>query len=192
MKRILLAGLLGGLAAFIWSAIAHMNPLTAALGLSLLNEKEDAVMASLRGTVEKPGLYFFPGRDMSKSMTNEQEAAWTERYKAGPSGLLLLQPKGGNPMEARQLVVEFLSAVLCAVTAATILARTIGSLTCRAFRVARIGLFGWLAISVSQWNWYHFPFSFIALDLLDQAIGWLLAGFTIAKLVKPVQVAQPG
>jgi hypothetical protein len=191
MRRILLAGLLGALVAFAWSAVMHMNPLTAALGLSTFNEKEDAVLAGLRGHDLSPGLYFFPGMDMSKSMSKEQEAAWTAKFKAGPSGLLLLQPKGGEPMEARQLLLEFFSTALCAIIAATILATTIGSVTCRAVMVAMMGLFGWLALSVSQWTWYHYPFSFIALDLIDQAVGWLLAGFVIAKLVKPIQ-PQPG
>jgi hypothetical protein len=191
MRRILLAGLLGGLVAFVWSAIVHMIPLTAALGLSTFDEKEDAVMAELRRQNLSPGLYFFPGMDMSKSMSKEQEAAWTAKFKAGPSGLLLLQPKGGDPMEPRQLLIEFFSTVLCALIAATILATTVGPLTCRAVMVAMIGLFGWLAISVSQWTWYHYPFSFIALDLIDQTVGWLLAGFVIAKLVKPIQ-PQPG
>ena len=187
MKRILLAGILGGLVAFVWSSILHVNPLTAPLGLNTFKEKEDAVLAGLRSQDLSPGLYFFPGMDMSKKMSKEQEDAWTAKFKAGPSGLLLLQPKGGEPMEPRQLVIEFLSTMLCAILAATILATTIGSVTSRAIVVAMMGLFGWLAISVSQWNWYHFPFRFIALDLMDQSIGWLLAGFVIAKLVKPIQ-----
>lgn len=191
MTRILLAGLLGGLVAFIWSAVVHMNPLTACLGLSMFNEKEDAVLAGLRGHDLSPGLYFFPGMDMSKRMSKEQGAAWTAKFKAGPSGLLLLQPKGGDPMEPRQLLTEFFSTALCAIIAATILATTIGSVKCRAVMVAMMGLFGWLALSVSQWTWYHYPFSFIALDLIDQTVGWLLAGFVIAKLVKPIQ-PQPG
>ena len=90
-------------------------------------------------------------------------------------------------MEVRQLLLEFFSTALCAIIAATILATTVGSVTCRAIMVAMMGLFGWLALSVSQWTWYHYPFSFIALDLIDQSIGWLLAGFVIAKLVKPIQ-----
>ena len=191
MTRILLAGLLGGLVAFIWSAVVHMNPLTACLGLSTFNEKEDAVLAELRGHDLSPGLYFFPGMDMSKSMSKEQEAVWTAKFKAGPCGLVLLQHKGGDPMEPRQLLTEFFSTALCALIAATILATTVGPLTCRAVMVAMMGLFGWLALSVSQWNWYHYPFSFIALDLIDQTVGWLLAGFVIAKLVKPIQ-PQPG
>jgi len=186
MKRTLLAGIVGGIVAFVWSAIVHMTPFTKSLGLSALNEKEDAVLSGLRSDNPAPGLYFFPGMDMTKKMSKEEKAAWTAKFKAGPSGLLLLQPKGGEPMEGRQLFMEFISTLLCAIIAATILSTTVGSIGCRATMVAMMGLFGWLAISVSQWNWYHYPFEFIALDLIDQAIGWFLAGLAMAKLVKPV------
>ncbi len=187
MKRTLIAGILGGVIAFVWSAIVHMMPFTGTLGLSMMNEKEDAVLSALSANLPPPGLYFFPGMDMTKTMTKEQEAAWTAKYKAGPSGLLLLQPKGGEPMDASQLVIEFFSTLLGALIAASILSVTIGSRMCRAAIVAMIGLFGWLAIGVSQWNWYAYPFSFIVLDAIDQVIGWLLAGFLMARLIKPVQ-----
>ena len=185
MKRTLIAGILGGVIAFVWGAIAHMNPLTETLGLSMMNEKEDAVLAALKSNLQQPGLYFFPGMDMTKAMTKEQEAAWTAKYKAGPAGLVLYNPNPGAPMEPRQLVVEFVATVLCGLIAASILSATVGSLMCRASMVAMIGLFGWLAISVSQWNWFGFPFGFIALDAIDQVIGWLLAGFLMAKMIKP-------
>jgi hypothetical protein len=187
MKKVLLAGILGGVIAFIWSAIVHMCPVTGHLGLSVMYEKEDAVMAALKSNLQQPGLYFFPGMDMTKKMTKEQMDAWTAKYKAGPAGLLLLHPNGGEPMEPKQLVIEFLSTVLCGLIAASILSVTVGSLLCRAAMVAMIGLFGWLAISISQWNWYGYPFSFIALDAIDQVIGWLLAGFLMAKMIKPAQ-----
>jgi len=192
MKRTLLAGLLGGIIAFIWSAIVHMNPLTGHLGLSMMNEREDAVLAALKNNLQQEGLYFFPGMDMTKEMTKEQEAAWVAKYKAGPAGLLLYHPNGGEPMEAKQLVVEFVSTVLCALIAATILAATVGRFVCRATIVAMIGLFAWLALSVSQWNWYGYPFPFIALDAIDQIIGWLLAGLLMAKMIKPAQPAEIG
>src|SRR5207244_4498734 len=117
----------------------------------------------------------------------EREDAWTAKYKAGPAGLLLYHPSGGEPMEPKQLVIEFVSTVLCGLIAAFILASTVGSFMCRATMVAMIGLFAWMAISVSQWNWYGFPFSWIALDAIDQVIGWLLAGFLMAKMIKPAQ-----
>jgi hypothetical protein len=40
VKKVLLAGILGGVVAFVWSAVAHMNPLPGHLGLSVLNEME--------------------------------------------------------------------------------------------------------------------------------------------------------
>ena len=195
MKKIVLAGSLGGIVAFIWSAIVHMCPVTGHLGLSTMNEKDEgAVLAALKGNLQAPGLYFFPGMDMTKEMTKEQREAWTARYRAGPAGLLLYHPNGREPMEPKQLIIEFLSTVLCALIAASILSATVGSVRCRATMVAMMGLFTWLAISISQWNWYGFPFSFIAVDAIDQVIGWLLAGLLMARMIKPAQpqpVANP-
>src|SRR5260370_822330 len=125
MKKSLLAAILGAVIFFAWSAFVHMNPLTGPMGLSRLNEKEDAVLAMLNENVSQPGLYFFPGMDMSKHMTKEEEAAWTAKYKAGPAGLLLIEPRGGDPMMTSQLVISFISDLLCALLAAFILASTV-------------------------------------------------------------------
>ena len=195
MKKIVLAGILGAIIAFVWSAVVHMNPITAPMGLTMLNAKEDVVMAAVKDHVPQPGLYFFPGMDVSKSYTKEEEAAWTAKYKAGPSGLLLVQPNGGDPMPPSMLIIEFVSTLGCALIAAFILASTVGSFTRRVTMVMLLGLFGWLAISVSQWDWYAFPFAFVALDAIDQVFGWLLAGLLMAKLIKPAnqlaQLSQP-
>jgi hypothetical protein len=184
-EKNLLAAILGAVIFFIWSAAVHMNPLTGPMGLSMLNDKEDTVMVALNENVQQPGLYFFPGMDMSKHLTKEEEAAWTAKYKAGPSGLLLIEPKGGDPMMTSQLVVEFISNLLCALIAAFILAATVGSFARRVAIVASLGLFAWLTISIAQWDWYNFPFAFVALDAINQVIGWLLAGLLMAKMIKP-------
>lgn len=182
--RTILAGILAGLVAFVWSAVVHMNPVTAPMGLSMLNAKEPAMLAAIKANAPDPGLYFYPGMDMSKTMSKEEEAAWTAKFKAGPSGLLLVQPPGQEPMPPRMLIVEFVSTVLCGIIAACIVASSVGSFGCRVMKVASLGLFTWLAISVSQWNWYSFPFAFIAVDAIDQTIGWLLGGLVLAKMIK--------
>lgn len=191
MKRNLLAAFLGAVIFFIWSAAVHMNPVTGLMGLSMLNEKEGVVMLTLNENVPQPGLYIFPGMDMSKHMTKEEEDAWTAKYKAGPSGLLLIEPKGGDPMMTSQLVISFLTDLLCALVAAFVLASTVGSFVRRVMIVASLGLFSWLAISVQQWDWYHFPFVFVALDAINQVIGWLLAGLLMAKMIKPARPSNP-
>lgn len=191
MKK-LLAVILGGLIAFVWSAMIHMIPATGGLGLSTMNEKtEDTVMAALKANVQTDGLYFYPGMDMSKKMSKEEEEAWTAKYKAGPTGLLLYHPTGGEPMEARLLVVEFVADVFCAVIAVIIIAGTGGGVLYRATIVAMLGLFTWFALSVSQWNWYGFPGKWIMLDVIDQVPGWFLAGLVMARLVKPAPCYVP-
>ncbi len=191
MKKNLLAAILGAVIFFIWSAVVHMNPVTGMMGLSMLNEKENAVLASLNQNVPQPGLYFFPGMDMSKHMTKEEEDAWTAKYKAGPSGLLLIEPKGGDPMMASQLVISFLIDLLCALVAAFILASTIGSFLRRIMIVTSLGLFSWLAISLQQWDWYHFPLDFVAVDAINQVVGWTLAGLLMAIMIKPARLTSP-
>jgi hypothetical protein len=191
MKK-LLAVVLGGLIAFVWSAIIHMNPATGGLGLSRMNEKtEDTVMAALKANVQADGLYFYPGIDMSKKMSDQEEAAWTAKYKAGPAGLLLYHPTGGEPMQAKLLVVEFVADVVCALIAVIIIAGTGGGVLYRATIVAMLGLFAWFTLSVSQWNWYGFPFKWIMLDVIDQVAGWFLAGMVMAKLVKAAPCDVP-
>jgi hypothetical protein len=191
MTRRLLAGFVGALIAFVWSAVIHMNPSTATMGLSMMNEKEDAVLAAVKAAGLPPGLYFFPGRDMSKAGNKAEDDAWMAKFRAGPSGLLLLEPNNSEPMEPKQLLIEFVSDFGCALIAVTILATTVGSVTTRALTVALLGLFAWLALSVSAWDWYRYPFNFILVDLIDQLVGWLLAGFAMAKLIKPVMPATP-
>jgi hypothetical protein len=192
MKKNLLAAILGAVIFFVWSAVVHMNPGTAMLGLSQLNGQEDVVMTSLKAEVPSPGLYFFPAMDMSGHATKEQQDAWAAKYKAGPSGLLLVQPPGGNPMMmGKQLVIQFLSNLLCALIAAFILTSGTGSFLRRLATVTALGLFSWLAISVAQWNWYEFPFAFIALDAINQIIGWLLAGLLMAAMIKPANQSAP-
>ena len=191
MKK-LLAILLGGLIAFVWSAMIHMNPVTGEMGLSVMNEKtEDTVLAALKANLQQDGVYFYPGMDMSKKPTKEEEAAWVAKCKAGPIGLVLFHPNGHEPMEAKQLVIEFVADVVCALIAVIIIAGTGGGVLYRATIVAMLGLFAWVTLSISQWDWYGFPVRWIMLDVIDQVPGWFLAGLVMAKLVKPAPCYVP-
>ena len=88
-------------------------------------------------------------------------------------------------------MISFISNLLCALLAAFILASTVGSCARRVAIVASLGLFSWLAISIEQWDWYEFPFNFVALDAINQVIGWTLAGLLMAKMIRPAnQSAQ--
>ena len=78
MKRTLIAGILGGVIAFVWGAIAHMNPLTETLGLSMMNEKEDAVLderSPTRFALERAGPAYFPNVRVQRVTTRTGEGA---------------------------------------------------------------------------------------------------------------------
>ena len=50
--------------------------------------------------------------------------------------------------------------------------------------VTLLGVFAWLSISVSYWNWYHFPTAYIAGEAIDQVGGWLFGGIVLAAVFR--------
>jgi hypothetical protein len=193
MKKIVLAALAGGLVLFVWGAVSHMVLPLGEMGLSNL-PNEEPVLTALGASIPEPGLYFYPGLDM-KNATEEQRAVWTEKIKSGPSGLLLYRPSGGEAMSPRQLVAELVSNILAAWVAAIVVSMIIlghgdqsgrsAPFGRRVLVVGLLGLFAWLSISASHWIWYGFPTAFVGAELIDQVVGWLLAGLVIAKIVPP-------
>ena len=184
MGRRLLAAIAGGIVVFIWSAVSHMALGLGSAGIRTLPNEERMAQA-IRGVVTEPGLYFFPGMDPSRKMTPEEERAWTERYRRGPSGLMIVQPGGRDPMEPTQFVVELLADILAAGVAAFILAGLGGPLLARAGAVGLLGLFEWADLSVTYWNWYKFPTLYTGAALVEQVVGWTLAGLVMALMLRP-------
>ena len=58
-----------------------------------------------------------------------------------------------------------------------------GSYGKRVALLSLLGLLSWLMISVSYWNWYHFPMAFIAGEAIDVVLATVFAALAIAKIV---------
>jgi hypothetical protein len=187
MLKILLAGVVGGIVVFAWSAFSHMVLPTGEAGIRQI-PNEDAVMRAMKESIREPGMYLFPGMDMRKKPTPEEQKAWTEKYIAGPTGLLVYHPTGSSPLSPRQLVTECLSNIAAAILLALVLSSVPASLGRRALFGMLLGTFAWLSITVSYWNWYGFPGSYTWGEGLDQIVGWLLGGLTIAAVFKRAKV----
>src|SRR3954468_12277382 len=94
--RIFLAGLLGAVAMFAWTAIAHMAlPLGEAGVQNTMND--DALLSELKSTVKnKDGFYIYPTMDLQPGATHAQQSAAMEKYpeklEKNPSGLIIYHP----------------------------------------------------------------------------------------------------
>jgi hypothetical protein len=188
MNRVLLAGLVGGIVMFIWSSISHTVLPLGEAGIRSLPQ-EEPVLAAMREAVSEPGFYFFPGMDMSSEPSADEQRAWEERIRQGPAGLIVIDPDGHEPMPPSTLFIELISNIIAATLAAFILAKLTAAPGSRVVDAAVFGLVGWFSLSVSYWNWWKFPSAMILAEGVDQLVGWTLAGFAMAMLLKPKAAA---
>jgi hypothetical protein len=181
MLRLFLASVVGGLVAFAWSSVFHMV-IGGEWGMSTI-QAEQPVLDAIDAQAPQAGLYFYPGIDLTRTPTAEEQAAWEARFERGPAGLLLVRPRGEPHMTAQTLIDEFLFDVVCA----AILALILGAVSARAFGGlcigAGLGVFAWLSVSASYMNWWKFPREYFLGEGLDQVVGWALAGMATALVV---------
>src|SRR5262249_44749711 len=156
-KRVILGGIVAGIAMFVWGSVSHMVLPLGEAGIKNL-PNEEVVTRSLTENIKEPGFYFFPGP--SQKTTKEESQAWEEKYRRGPVGIMIYHPNGRDPITFRLLAIEALSDIICAWIAAFILAKTLGNVNTllgKALLVSLIGLSASVAIDLSYWNWYGFP-----------------------------------
>jgi hypothetical protein len=183
MKRILLAGIIGGLIVFLWGAVSHMALPLGDMGMKTMPD-EEVVISAMKSSLKESGLYFFPGMENHRNLSEREQKAWEAKYMAGPTGLLVYKAEGSKPLSPNQLLTELITNILAALIAAFLLSQTSVSFAARVLSITLLGLFSWLSISASYWNWYHFPGDFTAAEGLDQVVGWFLGGLALAAMVK--------
>ena len=118
---------------------------------------QDAVIAARQEEIQEPGVYILPGYDMSREPTEEEKAVLEGRFRRGARGFLVYQPLGEEPMSSGQLLTERASNVVAALVAAAILSAAAVGFGHSVLLATLLGLFSWLSLSVSYWNWFGFP-----------------------------------
>ncbi|MGE0481089.1 MAG: hypothetical protein AB7Q17_11520 [Phycisphaerae bacterium] len=187
--RVLFAGIVGGIVMFCFGAAAHMVLHVDHLYVRPL-PADSPVTSQLKSTLTERGFYFFPGMDES-SLTDEETERWMAQLRAGPRGIVVFDPSGGEMMEPRQLGNEFASNVAAALALAIVLANVRANWLGRTFLAGLVGVFATLSIDVSYWNWYRFPDGLLAASLIEQGLGWLLAGAFIAAVLGRAKATPP-
>ena len=115
-KRVLLAGLLGGIAMFAWTSLAHMVLPLGDAGIKELPNDQGVLSAMHASIGEASGLYIFPNTGLGPDATMQQKRAAMDQYgqklAANPSGILIYHPAGAKPISAGQLGTEFLTELI--------------------------------------------------------------------------------
>lgn len=175
--RIAIATIIGGLIMFLWGAVAHM-----ALPLGEMSMKaptdENRLLDTLRGSLpQEDGIYVIPHYDPAMHGDDKAIQAYVAKAESNPYAFIVYQPQGRNPMAmGHNLFHQWVSDTLAALIVALILVRAGASASRGLLFGLGFGIFTWLSLSVPFWNWYRFPAPFTFGYLVEQAIGWLLAG----------------
>jgi hypothetical protein len=186
--RIILAGILGGLAMFIWTSIAHIATPLGMTGIKVI-PNEQAVLSAMQTTLgNERGFYFFPGTGVPLDAPQSQQRAAMANYQQildkNPSGILIYKPTGEKTMTASQLAFEFgfqfFESLMLAILLSLSTVRTFGS---RMGVALAVGLIASVSTNLSYWNWYGFPGSYTNAAMFVEVMKYLVAGAVITLLM---------
>jgi hypothetical protein len=190
--RILLAGLLGAIAMFAWTAIAHMALPLGEAGVQNTMDDE-ALLAALKANVkDKDGLYIYPSMGLGPNATHAEQSKAMEIYPAklekNPSGFFIYHPPGSRPMNmGKFLTTEFVTELCEALLVVWLLAQTrIVTFGGRVGFVLAAGIMAAISTNVSYWNWWGFPTVYTASYMFIQVVGFFLVGLVAAIMFRRV------
>ncbi len=191
MKKIVLAGLLGGIVLYVWSFLAwFVLPIHATTMRGVSNE--DALRAMLRDNMTQKGVYAIPyvGPGSDKAAMD----AFQQKVREGPNGMIVYDPNGTDPMMLAQMVIGFFIDVLSAALAAWFLSRSTaaaGGYFARVVYCGMLGVFVSIFSHLVMWNWMGFPADLVRDLIVDSITSWILAGIAIAAIIKAPRLQTP-
>jgi hypothetical protein len=190
--RIFLAGILGAVAMFAWTAIAHMALPLGEAGVENTTDDE-ALLSAMKSTVKnKDGLYIYPTTGLPPDATHAQQSAAMEKYpeklEKNPSGFFIYHPAGSRPMNmGKYLTTEFITELVQALLAVWLLSMTrIVTFGGRLGFVTAAGIMAAISTNVSYWNWWGFPTVYTASYIFIQVVGFFLVGVVAAIMFRRV------
>jgi hypothetical protein len=186
MERIFLAAILGAIVVFVWGFVSHTVLPVGEMGMKTLPQPAP-VMASLKGLTER-GVYSLP--PMPTDDSHQAQAQWQAEWKAGPRAMIVYDPPGPAPGMPVMLAIEFASSLIGALIISFVSSRLVTPYLVRVIAIGALGAFAWAAIDASYWNWYRFPTAFALGELIDQVVGWTLAGIVIAAIARPARMSM--
>ncbi len=187
--KVLVAAVLGAIAMFLWTAVAHMATPLGRVGIREI-PNEQAVLAQMQATIgAQRGFYFFPRMGVPPDAPSEQQRAAMNNYQAildkNPSGILIYKPAGEKMMTGGQLGAEFgmqfLETLFLAILITMAGVRSVGA----SVGVGTlVGLIAAISTNGSYWNWYGFPANYTFAAMFVELLKYVIAGIVIGLVAK--------
>ncbi|HKW35376.1 MAG TPA: hypothetical protein VJN92_20355 [Candidatus Acidoferrum sp.] len=188
-KRVLIAGILGGLTMFVWLFVAHDFLPLGELGVQEI-PNEGPVLSAMQSSIPQAGLYLFPGMGLGANPTMAQRnaamPAYMKKYEQSPHGILVYHPASGafnfGAALAKEGAINLLEGLLAAWLLS--LAAAGKAYSARAGFVVILGVLASVTTNLEYWNWYNFPGNYVAGYMVTQITGFTLVGLVVAAIVK--------
>jgi hypothetical protein len=189
MIRKLLAGVLGGIAFFAWSSLAHV---VLPLGQTGIQEipNEQAVVGGMKANITADGFYYFPGTGLPPTATQSEKMAAmkakADNHYAGPGGILIYHPTQSQDLQPVQLLTECATNIVQVLLAVFLLGQTsLAGFVARWRFITVAGVLAAISTNVSYWTFYGFPGNYTLAYICIIAMGFVVAGLVAAAIVKP-------
>jgi hypothetical protein len=173
--RILIAGVLGGLAMYVWATVAHLSPL-AAIGIHTMPNDRIVVAALKLNLGDKAGVYIYPTPPAGM-------APPTSDARTAAEGMLSYVPNGPAGLTPRQLIVEFALEMIEALLMAAIAGLAAVGFGRRVAIAILVGLIAAMTTNASYWNWWGFGLDYTLANGTIELIKYLVAGVVIALVL---------
>jgi hypothetical protein len=177
VKRLLIGGLLGGLALFVWQAL-WWSVFPPVAGLWHAYPDGQAVVAEYEAQGLDSGIYRYP--DIS------------DGFVEGPTLYFAIYQAGGFDQTSP---APFIQGLLLDISAALMMTLVLGALAVALPRFGQrlmlcivLGCIGILSGPLVFGSFVQFPAGLMLAILFDAIIGWTLCGLVISAATKPAQV----
>ncbi len=185
-KKLIRSAILGGIVVFLWGVVSWMILPWHQASIKQFQNESTVAQVILENAPEE-GVYVLPNmftfdRGEASEMAQQKVEEGRERMTRGPVMFAAISPLGVDPNMVGSLFISVIISIVGAGLIAWVVTQIktgfwgrVGYVTLLGFLVGFLGL-------LPSWNWWHFPFGYIAVGIMDLLIAWFLAGLIIAKI----------
>lgn len=182
MKKIILGALIGALIFFVFESVMWMGGFHS--DFSTHTPNQDVIMQTLNGHLHANGAYVMPSVDPSAPNASELEEKLMTENVGKPWAMVFYhtQMKG---MEASYMLSGFLYTLIACLIAALVLYSGSFNTFGKRFAVSMsFSLFALLQCTLTEMNWWDYPWNFVKSTIFDMIVGWALVSLWFAWYVK--------